>query len=310
VSPVDDGALAREYEEQAADEPGLAFEAAGAWRRAGRPDAARRVLQRVAYEGDALDQQLALAELVEMALEEGDEVSVRALLGQMEAIDPPEATARVFLAELFEARGEVEAALLWVDRALALSPQPWTPVSDAAMALGTRSRVRDASGLAPDELDRQAQLLREALLEAMVPSEGVVVGAARVRMLYLTRTGRLAWAAQWPALPQGDSADRYFQRVEADLRRIAAGGCPSITLISIDVPALAAHVARAGLAEPDEVVRHDHLVERDAAGAGERWPPPRNGPCWCRSGAKYKRCCGRPQGGPPQGGSDPAPAPT
>ncbi|MGI5214477.1 SEC-C metal-binding domain-containing protein [Plantactinospora sp. CA-290183] len=23
------------------------------------------------------------------------------------------------------------------------------------------------------------------------------------------------------------------------------------------------------------------------------WPPPRNGPCWCGSGTKYKKCCGR-----------------
>ena len=21
------------------------------------------------------------------------------------------------------------------------------------------------------------------------------------------------------------------------------------------------------------------------------WPPPRNGPCWCGSGLKYKKCC-------------------
>jgi hypothetical protein len=24
------------------------------------------------------------------------------------------------------------------------------------------------------------------------------------------------------------------------------------------------------------------------------WPPPRNGPCWCDSGRKYKKCCGSP----------------
>ncbi|WP_232835980.1 SEC-C domain-containing protein [Actinocorallia populi] len=24
------------------------------------------------------------------------------------------------------------------------------------------------------------------------------------------------------------------------------------------------------------------------------WPPERNDPCWCGSGAKYKKCCGRP----------------
>ncbi|WP_406514896.1 SEC-C metal-binding domain-containing protein [Streptomyces sp. NBC_00873] len=24
------------------------------------------------------------------------------------------------------------------------------------------------------------------------------------------------------------------------------------------------------------------------------WPPARNGPCWCESGRKYKKCCGTP----------------
>jgi uncharacterized protein YchJ len=24
------------------------------------------------------------------------------------------------------------------------------------------------------------------------------------------------------------------------------------------------------------------------------WPPPRNAACWCGSGSKYKKCCGRP----------------
>lgn len=24
------------------------------------------------------------------------------------------------------------------------------------------------------------------------------------------------------------------------------------------------------------------------------WPPARNGPCWCESNRKYKKCCGAP----------------
>ncbi|MFD8005947.1 SEC-C metal-binding domain-containing protein [Streptomyces mirabilis] len=24
------------------------------------------------------------------------------------------------------------------------------------------------------------------------------------------------------------------------------------------------------------------------------WPPSRNGPCWCDSGRKYRKCCGAP----------------
>jgi uncharacterized protein YchJ len=29
-------------------------------------------------------------------------------------------------------------------------------------------------------------------------------------------------------------------------------------------------------------------------GGAISWPPPRNAPCWCGSGTKYKKCCGGP----------------
>jgi hypothetical protein len=40
----------------------------------------------------------------------------------------------------------------------------------------------------------------------------------------------------------------------------------------------------------DANIRHDELPD----GRRVVWPPPRNNPCWCGSGAKYKKCCGGP----------------
>ncbi|MET9315984.1 SEC-C metal-binding domain-containing protein [Kribbella sp. NPDC003505] len=37
-------------------------------------------------------------------------------------------------------------------------------------------------------------------------------------------------------------------------------------------------------------LQHENL----SAGRRVEWPPPRNQPCWCGSGIKYKKCCGGP----------------
>jgi hypothetical protein len=40
----------------------------------------------------------------------------------------------------------------------------------------------------------------------------------------------------------------------------------------------------------DARLRHDDMPDGRLIG----WPPPRNKPCWCGSGLKYKKCCGGP----------------
>ncbi|MDX6211619.1 MAG: hypothetical protein QOF82_706, partial [Frankiales bacterium] len=51
--------------------------------------------------------------------------------------------------------------------------------------------------------------------------------------------------------------------------------------------------AQLGLTAVDSDVEEaylEHLL--DSPDAREvLWPPPRNAPCWCGSGAKYKKCC-------------------
>jgi hypothetical protein len=63
-----------------------------------------------------------------------------------------------------------------------------------------------------------------------------------------------------------------------------------------DAGGFEAFLAARGVAEPseDDLVAYPDLRTVDAS-AMTWWPPQRNGLCWCRSGAKYKRCC-RPRG--------------
>jgi hypothetical protein len=43
--------------------------------------------------------------------------------------------------------------------------------------------------------------------------------------------------------------------------------------------------------DPAEARAH-YAADMARLGRSLRWPPGRNEPCWCGSGAKYKRCCG------------------
>jgi hypothetical protein len=57
-----------------------------------------------------------------------------------------------------------------------------------------------------------------------------------------------------------------------------------------------AFLAARGVAKPseDDLLAYPDLRTVDTS-AMTWWPPQRNAPCWCRSGAKYNRCC-RPRG--------------
>jgi hypothetical protein len=56
---------------------------------------------------------------------------------------------------------------------------------------------------------------------------------------------------------------------------------------------LTAFAAEHDLDSSDIDVQFDYSeqLEDDSGAARLPWPPPRNGPCWCGSGAKYKKCC-------------------
>jgi len=59
------------------------------------------------------------------------------------------------------------------------------------------------------------------------------------------------------------------------------------------VAGLVAFAAEHGGSARDEEVRKRYCmaIPDDQA---LPWPPARNAPCWCGSGFKYKKCCGRP----------------
>jgi hypothetical protein len=144
--------------------------------------------------------------------------------------------------------------------------------------------VRSALDATLSELQReQAGLRREnAALGRTLRTTAVLAfpGAERERA-----------ARTWPG-SDADSPD-YFPATERRLRKEAENGAAGAAIVAGAVAELVAFAEGDGGAPTDEAVRQRYLVTVPE----ERWihwPPERNARCWCGSGVKYKKCCGRP----------------
>jgi hypothetical protein len=110
-----------------------------------------------------------------------------------------------------------------------------------------------------------------------------------VRLLTFQRSERIEAQRRWPEY-QGEE---YYGLAEQRWRELADEGVPSILVVPALVDELVAFAERTGGSPIDSEVKAAYCKtvpeQRTIA-----WPPPRNAACWCGSGVKYKKCCGRP----------------
>jgi hypothetical protein len=87
----------------------------------------------------------------------------------------------------------------------------------------------------------------------------------------------------------------YRREIEQQLQASAGRTNTGIRVVSLDVPGLLAYAQEAGRDPADRQTRLAYTESLHGTDrAATRWPPERNGPCWCGSGRKYKKCCGSP----------------
>jgi tetratricopeptide (TPR) repeat protein len=303
VTTVDEAAALEAEAEEYPDERGeILLEAAAAWRRAGRDDRARDLLEQLVAEGGE-DGCFARFTVTEDYFEDGAVDEAYAELRRLAREAALTEGHCTFVAELLAQRGDLEGALHWYDRAVArLDPEDlqalrgsegWMHVS-SVMVRG-RGEVRRRLGLpedATDEIAPLAPLRRQPV--AVEDLQGYLKSGQtpqQVRMLVFQREERAEARHRWP--DEYDVADEeYYPAAERRWRELASEGVPAIRVVPAIVSQLcefAEHVG--GLPTDSEVkARYAGTV---ADRVGFAWPPPRNGPCWCGSGAKYKKCCGR-----------------
>ncbi|MFE3172018.1 SEC-C metal-binding domain-containing protein [Amycolatopsis sp. NPDC059235] len=279
------------------DEQGeILFEAARAWRQAGDDDRAVALLtQAVALGGEEGGN--ARVELAEVLFDLGEFDEAQARLDELRSEQLPSSMPYHLAAELLEHRGELQQALAWFDLAVArLSEEELADRNTefgfftlANNVLTGRRRVRRALGLPPDEQDESVQGPSDPVRAAAPPAP-----PGEVRVLFWPRDEIPRAHEAWPHLVQHADADTIVADREADNRELSETGVARILMVPLTVAKLREFATRTGGDPAAEDTRLACMNEVFEEGGALSWPPARNEPCWCGSGAKYKKCCGRP----------------
>lgn len=165
-----------------------------------------------------------------------------------------------------------------LEEALAMALRVGSNVTVARQIADDRTEALRAAGAPPTEVDRAA---RDAL------SRSAAVAP------WFSQASFARAVQAWPAFAQevGD-VDHAGYSLALDRRMRGTARRPLLVELSVDE--VAAWASEHGW-EPGWGVTQDQVAAEalavDAA-RGRSWPPGRNEPCWCGSGAKYKRCCG------------------
>lgn len=299
-----------EYPDQRGE---ILLEIAAAWLEAGEPDRAVIIWRDLIAEGGE-DEDYARVELAEYLFGIGEDESARTELAALKATRRTAGGGWQLAAELLEERGELAEALAWYTIATErFTTDEMATLGDGAgwvsapgMLVRRRREVRTAMGLAPDQTD-QLVPAEEGLLELVrrrfssiedaVDTMHARRGAAtEVRLLFWPRSEFDQARERWPdAIDQDGSQSEYYQDLEVKLDAMASGGARRVDAVPCSVESFAVYLDAGGDRPLDSsAARRDYLDARYSEGHYFQWPPPRNKPCWCGSGTKYKKCCGAP----------------
>ncbi|WP_027005705.1 SEC-C metal-binding domain-containing protein [Conexibacter woesei] len=154
--------------------------------------------------------------------------------------------------------------------------------------VGERTQALADAGLPAEAIDEQARL---ALARAAATGVDTPVATPYFPLDEFARAVAAwpAFAADWEA--GGHAA--YALELDRRMRAIAPGAPRHPVVAPLTVERVVA------LAEANDFDAEASEVRARAAydvaqeGAALAWPPGRNDACWCGSGKKYKKCCGR-----------------
>jgi tetratricopeptide (TPR) repeat protein len=179
----------------------------------------------------------------------------------------------------------------------------------AAELFGRALRHALASGADGETLRQIVGERTQALADAGLPAEAVDE-AARLALARAAAQGadtpvatpyfpaaEFALALEaWPSFAEdwrAEGHEAYALELDRRMRAIAPGAPRHPVVAPLTVARVrelaAGNELDAGAAEVRARAAYDVAQE----GGALTWPPGRNEPCWCGSGRKYKKCCGR-----------------
>ncbi len=219
----------------------------------------------------------------------------------------------------YGAIGEHELALPWLTRALEIAVGTGDPErildqlrdlrAESLARLGRDSDALQTATPAPRATARWENSSKQQLGRQI--DHGAVPNAQssaprRVALAWLPADEYAEWPQRWPDLADSPllhdedgepvTHEVYCRRMEGRLRNHSEAGMPRLSVVPVRSAEFSSWVAENAPDEPNP----SRLRAQYAAEAGQEpsrlvaWPPPRNEPCWCGSGRKYKKCCGAP----------------
>lgn len=281
----------------------ILLEAAEAWLEAGELERSTGLLRDL-VDGGGEDACYALVELAAVHLDSGSYAEAQKHLAQLARHPALHDGHCQLAAELLVDHGDLNEALTWYDRLVTRlteeqieevrGPDGWA--AHAAISLRGRRGVREELGLPPDATDEIVPMVppdRTTSLEDLDADLASGREAPRgLRILTFQRADRAEITRRWPG-ELDESDEEYYPAAERRWRQLADAGVPTIRLVAPTVAELEAFAAEIGGSLTDAEIRSRYAdIAPDEKTMA--WPPSRNAPCWCGSGGKYKKCCGRP----------------
>lgn len=271
-------------------------ELAWAYEQLGRFDDAVDTMREAVAAGlkdeDVPDYPGATSLIAELLLRAGRTEEAREAFGQALARNPSYPRIHLHAGETYDGAGLREDAWQWLTSGLELAL-----AGDDTYIVWLLAEKRGGD----DELQQRAQelLYREERLEA-----------ERARRLQRGKRPMGALGVGWHPAPEYEralamlprfAADQgqapyaaYCARLESVLRDVSGKRIADrVGLVEILVDDYLAWCASRDLDPNGSTTRADYATDLVERGLMKPWPPSRNEPCWCASGRKYKKCCGK-----------------
>jgi len=211
-----------------------------------------------------------------------------ALWAALERESPGDPTPSFLAGSAHAEAGEPETAAQRFERALELALTRGTDGATLRRIMEARGEALRAAGLPVGPIDEAA---RRSLARAAAQGTDLPVATP-----FLPVAEFAAALAAWPAFAEDWAADghaAYALELDRRMRAVAPAAPRRPVVVPLTVAEITGRAEALGL--PADAAEARARAAYDAAQEGRSlpWPPGRNDPCWCGSGVKYKRCCGR-----------------
>jgi tetratricopeptide (TPR) repeat protein len=183
---------------------------------------------------------------------------------------------------------EPEVAAELFGHALQMALQTGADGETLRQIVGERTQALADAGLPAEAVDEAA---RRALARAAAQGADTPVATP-----FFDREEFAAAVAAWPAFAEDWAQDghaAYALELDRRMRAVAPGAPRHPVVAPLTVARVRALAAANDFPEDAAEARARAAYDVAQEGGAIAWPPGRNDPCWCGSGKKYKKCCGR-----------------